>query len=261
MATSSCLPLPAELRTRIYELCSPVHGYAEDFSGLRCVSKQTRAEYETEAVKTVDRYLNRIRKAWPYPQEVRIDSPRNFSELVHIAVQLPTSLYCPPHGNDWGQSDMQKLRPRDGSKVEMMEACLAALFSLYLSSLTITYYDNCNGLVRFNLNILLPHGVLWGLTNVLVGKPLFRPGEDQDQTGVSEPRSRSGFCTSGTLHTRRVVYKWYRNEQTAEYVRAVESKHIKFFLTAIAPGPMTPVANWGRGDDYVYFDMKTSVES
>jgi hypothetical protein len=260
MATLLCLPLPAELRNRIYEMCSPVHGYAEDFSGLRCISKQTRAEYETEAVKTMDHYLNRIRKAWPYSQEVRIDSPRNFSELVHIAVQLPTSLYCPPHGNDWGQSDMRKLRPREGSKVDIMEAFLAPLFSLYLSSLTITYYDNSNGLVRFNPNIL-PHGVLMDLTNVLIGKSLNMLGEDQDQTGESEPRSRSGFCTSGTLHTRRVVYKWYRSEQTAEYVRAVESKHIKFFLTAIAPGPTTPVANWGRGDDYVYFDMKRSVES
>jgi hypothetical protein len=260
MATSSCLPLPAELRNRIYELCSPVHGYAEEFSGLRGVSKQTRAEYETEAVKTVDHYLNRIRKSWPYPQEVRIDSPRNFSELVHIAVQLPISFYYSPHGDDWGQSCMRKLRPRDGSKVEMMEACLAPLFSLYLSSLTITYYDNSNGLVRFNLNIL-PHGVLWGLTNVLVGKPLNLLAENQDQMGESEQRSRSEFSTSGKLHTRRLVYKWYRSEQTAEYVRGVESKHIKFFLTAIAPGPMTPVANWGRGDDYVYFDIKDSAEN
>jgi len=228
MSPSSFLPLPAELRNRIYEFCSPVFGYLEEFSGLRCVSKQTRAEYETEAIKTMEKYLGCIKKAWPYPEELRIESPREFSKLSHVTVQLPMSLYFLPHGDASFHDWLRKLRHRNGDELEL-EACLASLFSLHLSSLTVTYHDDSNGLVRF-YHHLAPEGLLRDLTNVLVSEPTSPVRGDQHQESEFEQRKQAKFRLQGRLRVRRLVYKWCRSGQTAEHVRNVQSRNIKFFL-------------------------------
>jgi hypothetical protein len=249
MPASSFLPLPAELRNRIYELCSPVLGYVEEFSGLRCVSKQTRAEYETEAIKTMEKYLGCIRKTWPYPEKLRIDSPQSFSELAHVTIQLPMSLYFLPHDDALVHNEPE------------LDACLAPLFSLHLSSLTVTYYDDCDGLVRFD-HRLAPEGLLRDLTNVLVSEPTSPVRGVQHQEIEFEQRNRSKFRLYGRLRVRRLIYKWYRSEHTAEHVRNVESRNIKFFLREEwwwQETAKTLVTNWGRGDDCVYFDIKKST--
>jgi hypothetical protein len=260
MPASLLLPLPAELRNRIYEFCSPVFGYVEEFEGLRCVSKQTRAEYETEAVKTMQKYLEGIKKAWPYPQELRIEPPRQFSELAHVTIQLPISLYYLPRGDASIYGWLQQLRHRNGNELQM-EACLAPLFSLHLSSLTTTFYDDSNGLTPFDHH-LAPEGLLRDLTNLLVSEPTTPTRGVQNQAREFELRSRTNFRLTGRLRVRRLVYKWCRSDQTAEQVWINDSRNIEFFLREQwwwASAAKTLVRNWGRGDDYVYFDIKEST--
>jgi hypothetical protein len=254
MLAQSFLTLPGELRNRVYGLCTPLTSHVEEFNGLRAVSKQIQAEYETEAVKTMQKFLEAIKKQWPHSEELRIEPLGSLSDLVAVTVLLPVSLYIPPHGidsfEDWLQND------QGNSKT--LDICLAPLFSLYLSSLTIAYYDDSNGQVRHDHH-LVPQGLLQDITNVLVRQPTSPSRRSTRERQEYAQRMKRKFRLEGELHVRKVVYKWFRSEYTAEHVRSVESENIKFFLREEwwwqGPNAKTLVSNWGRGDDCVYFDL------
>jgi hypothetical protein len=254
MLASSLLSLPGELRNRIYGLCTPLTGHVEEFNGLRLASKRIQAEYETEAVSAMQKYLEAIKEDWPHLEELRIEPPRIISELADVTVQLPISLYYPLNRND---SFKNWVLDNHGNGKEL-DPCLAPLFSLHLSSLTITYYDDSNGITRHDHH-LVPQGVLLDITNVLVNQPTSPSNAIPRERREYAQRINRKFHLNGGLHVRRLVYKWVRSEHTAEHVRNVEMRNIKFFLREEwwwqGPQAKTLVLNWGRGDDCVYFDI------
>jgi hypothetical protein len=249
------LSLPGELRNRIYGLCTPLTAHVEEFSGLRSASKQIRAEYETEAVRTMRKYLETIEKNWPHSQELRITPPEKFSELADVTILLPVSLYFPQRGidsfEDWVLDD------HGNSKT--MDTSLAPLFSVHLSSLTIGYHDDSNGLVRYDYH-LVPQGLLQDITNVLVIRPTSPARGSTHERQEYAQRMKRKFRLEGGLHVRKVAYKWFKSQHTAEYMMNVEWEHIRFFLREEwwwreGPNAKTLVSNWGRGDDNVYLDI------
>ncbi|KAF2686974.1 hypothetical protein K458DRAFT_429874 [Lentithecium fluviatile CBS 122367] len=261
MVTTSFLVLPGEIRNRIYGFCTPVTGYVKEYNGLRFAAKQIRAEYETEALKAMRKYLASIKKEWPHPKELLIISPRNFSGLANVTVQLPISMYYPPHGDESLQVG-QSNRRRNDTK---MERCLAPLFCLYLSSLTIAYYDDSFGLARYN-HSLLPIGLLQDMTNVLVNGRTTPFPSFSNEIRMFEQRKSREFCLDGRLHVRRLIYRWIRSVEidASEYVSDVEMRNIKFFLMEEwwwqSPRANTLVTNWARKGNSVYFDLKPQAD-
>lgn len=254
MPVSYLTSLPAELRNRIYELCTPVYGEVVEFEGLRKASKQIQVEFEAEAVKAMRGFLHSVVKNWPHPQKLRIEQPRKFSELGHVAVQLPVSLYYPPYDDEVLDDWFANSRGDD----KELESNLAPLFSLHLSSLVITFYDDSDGLTRFHRH-LLPEGLLRDLTNVLVKEPTRPMAAGSGQSREFEQRTGRKFRLVGDMNVRRLCFQWGRSDQSSEHVGNVQSTHIKHFLREQWwwSGPManTLVTNWGRGDDYVFFDI------
>ncbi|KAF2644067.1 hypothetical protein P280DRAFT_466754 [Massarina eburnea CBS 473.64] len=246
MSSVTFTSLPAEVRNAIYGFCTPLTGYIEDFKSLLLASKQISTEYQGEAVDVISKYIDSIERDWPHTKELHIDHPKKFSSLTSIIVQLPVSLYYP--SNDTSIKDRNKLY-RSNSR---LEPCLASLFTLYLSDLTFTCYDDrpddWSGLAD------VPTGLLYDLTNTLITPSAL-------EISQQEIRTQRSFRLEKPVRVRRLCYKWYQHEKATGWSRLdVESHHTRFFLTEPlwweVPNKQTLVRNWGSSSrDEVFFDV------
>ncbi|KAF2251093.1 hypothetical protein BU26DRAFT_517821 [Trematosphaeria pertusa] len=237
MSKSYCISLPAELRNEIYRLCTPVTAHIDQFSGLLLASKQTKDEYEKEAVKSMRGLLEGIQRQWPHRAQsegLQLSMLSRFRELASITVSLPLTLYY-----------SRRTDPIHGRAVHTrLETCLAPLFSLRLSRLTITFYENEAGFLN-NCWVDPPQGLLYDLTNILVTEPTRIP-----QDGDHYDRMRREFHLSQPLRVRRLVFEWVNNEEWDIALKClVKSCHSGWFLNKgwwwQGPEAKTLVTNWG----------------
>ncbi|KAF1962314.1 hypothetical protein CC80DRAFT_542630 [Byssothecium circinans] len=246
MQILSFTALPSEIRNHVCSFCTPFTSHARDFMGLLLASKQIRAEYESEAVDIMVKYIASLKQAWPHAEELRIDRPTKFSDLVTITVRLPVSLYYP------SSETSEAERNRHFRRGSQLEPCLASLFTLHLSKLTFTCYDNqpddWSGLAD------VPTGLLYDITNFLIIPSAL------ERSQLEARRHRTLRVVQPT-RVRKVCYKWYQHEHSTGWNRLdVESRHTRFFLTEPiwweVPNAQTLVTNWGSSSrDEVFFDI------
>ncbi|KAF2245572.1 hypothetical protein BU26DRAFT_71486 [Trematosphaeria pertusa] len=187
---TSFFALPAEVRNEIYAYCTPVTGYSEQFKGLFLTSKQVKAEYEAEAIRTMTKFLFEIKKDWPHAQELRLPAPTTFHEIFNTTVEIPMSLYYPPFRSSFLE--------RMGT---CLEPCLAPLFSLYLSDITVKIYEDVD---KTNLDLKeTPCGLIVNIANMFVEEPAPRP-----RIPKKEGRRYQDFPIDLILHARSLTFMW-----------------------------------------------------
>lgn len=251
MSSFQFVNLPAEVRNLIYSLCTPLTGYMQDFKGLLLASKQIHAEYEYEAVNTISRLLDRVRKDWPHQLELRIQNPTKISDINSINVNLPVSLYY-PFGRPSGQMTS------DRTLATRLEPCLSPLFYLYLTQLTIGYYydvkyERPDSAYAFEL---IPLGLLTDLTNIL------NPTGDYGTGRLFSPTRKSRrFRLDHPLCVRRLRYQWAELDGASSFERIrIVSINTRYFLnqetSSQQPMEKNLVKNWGcSNNNTIFFDI------
>lgn len=251
MAALTFNSLPAEIRNRIYAICTPLTSRIEDFRGLLLVSKQIRDEYEGEAIKVMQQHFKSIEKSWPHAAKVYIDLPTRFLDLANVTVKLPISLYFLTTDLfvEMGLEEVHQFQIIN----TRMESSLAPLFSLWLSKLTFTYYIDQPS-VRHELRAI-PLGFLYDITNVLVNQPA------SDFHGhTNERRTGREFSLDRPLHVCRIAYKWPKDGSSSSFYNYhIDRSYTQFFLTEEwwwqSSNANSLVSNWGSGNDWVCFDL------
>lgn len=258
---ASFLGLPAEIRNQIYRTCTPFTDYVEEFKGLAQVSKQVRVEYESEAVRAIRQFLGRIEKQWPHATaKLRIEHPATLQTLDQLTVRLPRSLYYPPTAQVLSMNAEEvKMFQLENTRMEM---CLAPLFSLYLSRLTISYYNDGPTPSPADYRTI-PLGLLYDMTGILYGAP-----PNPSSRLMEENRSKRDFRLTRPLHIRRLVYGWDGKKEVlrpncwSDY--HIDRANIQFFLREEHRwadwNPRTLVTNWGGNGDFVYFELKGPMQ-
>lgn len=253
MSSSPFLSLPAEIRNRIYALCTPLHVHTEEFRGLHSASRQLRHEYQHEALLVIHQFLTSIKQQWPHSEDVLFDGPKTLRDMDKITVMLPLSRYF--------------LTSRTGSPTDTLdyplstrlEDCLKPLFTLHLTRLTFTFYDDSASFVNWNPSIV-PLGLLIDLIN-----PLIIPKPVPYEAHMLKRRAFQFYKDYGPqdLHIRELEYNWksskvaHASSDLNALVQA-DSQTLQHFLqmSGSFQYPGGYVHNWGLGEDSVWLDLK-----
>ncbi|KAF1967842.1 hypothetical protein BU23DRAFT_281643 [Bimuria novae-zelandiae CBS 107.79] len=236
--------LPAEIRNRIYAYCTPVHAHPEEFQGLLLASRQIRTEYECEALKVMQQYMDEIKRQWSHTQEIRFAEPKTFGDLAKITVQLPLSLYFPKNRREWSKGESY-----DRTRLDL---CLGPLYSLHVSKLTFSLYDDLGRFVNWSPHAI-PSGLLHDMLSPICGLQLPRP--------IPDGYLRE-FRIHDPVHIRKLEYNWGNSKvaHSTNLNSLVEAdvETANFFLqnSGRFQEPLGLVQNWGRGADSIWFMMR-----
>lgn len=253
MSTSPLLALPAEIRNRIYGFCTPINGYVEDFKGLLLASRQLRHEYESEALKVLRQFLGSIEHQWPRSVGLQFSKHTSFNDIDKVTVQLPLSLYFPPRSKPWSKSD--------AFHRTAMESCLGTLYTLYLTRLTVTFYDDLATFINWSPSDI-PIGLLSDLLSPLIA-PASRLG-----TGLPSGRALRTFQFYDAQKPKRQVrirglaYNWsnskvaHMSNLNALVQADVETTNFFLHESQWFQHPRGLVYNWGHDADSIWFDLR-----
>jgi hypothetical protein len=249
MSSPPFLSLPAEIRNRIYGLCTPINAHTEEFKGLLLASRQLRREYESEAINVMHQFLASIKHQWPHSEELRFLGPTTFSNIDKLTVQLPLSLY------------FSMTRSEERSKPDTkMEPCLGALYTLYLTRLTVAFYPDHATFINWT-PWTIPTGLLSDLLN-----PLMSRASSLD-IGFPLGRSLRKFqfheqSPKWQLHIRELAYCWssskvaHMSNLNALVQADVETTNFFLHESRWFQHPVGVVHNWGHDADSIWFDLR-----
>jgi hypothetical protein len=127
------LELPAEMRYYIYELCTPVQGYTEDYYGLLASCRQIHVEFAGVAVRSFAGLLTTVQKEWPYTGDLRFETPTKFHKLRELTLGIPASIYS---------REAYRESILDLHRIPHLDVSIIALLSLHLSKLILTFYED-----------------------------------------------------------------------------------------------------------------------
>ncbi|KAF2451871.1 hypothetical protein P171DRAFT_14209 [Karstenula rhodostoma CBS 690.94] len=253
MPASPLLLLPAEIRNRIYGFCTPIDAYAEEFKGLLLTSRQLRREYESEALNVMRQFLASIEHQWPPSEAILFSNLSSFNDIKRVTVQLPLSLYFSKSRSEiWSKSDT--------FHTTAMESCLGTLYTLYLTRLTVTFYDDLATFINWSPWVI-PTGLLLDLLN-----PLISPASCLG-TGFSPERAlrTSQFyqrTTKQQVRIRELAYNWSKSKvahmSNLNALVQADVETTNFFLheSCWFQHPKGLVHNWGHGGDSMWFDLR-----
>jgi hypothetical protein len=248
MSPPPFLSLPAEIRNRIYGLCTPIDAHTENFKGLLLASRQLRREYESEAMNVMHQFLASIQHQWPHSEELRVLGPTSFGNIDKITVQLPLSLYF----------SMTEERSKPDTK---MEDCLGSLYTLYLTRLTVAFYHDRATFINWT-PWTIPTGLLFDLLNPLMSHA------SSLAIGFPPGRSLRAFQFHQQLpkcqvHIRELAYCWssskvsHMSNLNALVHADVETTNFFLHESRWFQHPVGLVHNWGHDTDSIWFDLRS----
>ncbi|KAF9739089.1 hypothetical protein PMIN03_007087 [Paraphaeosphaeria minitans] len=253
MSASPLLLLPAEIRNRIYGFCTPIDAYPEEFRGLLLVSRQLRHEYESEALNVMRQFLASIEHQWPRSQGLRFSKLASFNDIDKVTVQLPLSLYFATSKSEF------LLQPKKFN-TSAMESCLWILYTLCLTRLTFTFYDDLATFINWN-PALIPQGLLDDLLSPLV-PPASRLGTDYHSMRSSPTCQFYAQSAKRQVRIRELAYVWsnskvaHMSNLNALVQADVETTNFFLHESYSFQHPHGLVHNWGHGADSIWFDLR-----
>lgn len=251
--STSFLSLPPEIRNRIYGLCTPIDAFVEEYKGLLLVSRQVCDEYESETLALMRQLLTSIQHQWPHSEALRISNPKEFKDVDRITVQLPLSLYFPSEETPWSHTDSYNKTS--------LESSLVALYTLHLTKLTFSFYDDSTSITW------RPHSIPGGLLEDIISPLLSPMNFMMRRNGRSKNRlERVQLAPDVKVRIRKLVYDWSASKAgpAMDILTRTELdlENKSFFLSESNEigHPRGLVHNWGQGADLIWLDLMPERE-